>query len=148
MGHVEEYNESKEDFNSYQEHLEQLMLANDVEDEKKVCVFLSVTGADTYKLVKNLPSTLEYAELRKALSTHYKPAPVVIAERFCFQKHNQKEGESVSDYVVALRQLSATCNFGQYLDDALRDRFVSGLRSDAVQCRLLLEKGSDFSACL
>uniref|UniRef100_A0A3P9DS45 Retrotransposon gag domain-containing protein n=1 Tax=Maylandia zebra TaxID=106582 RepID=A0A3P9DS45_9CICH len=144
-----EYNESREDFESYLERLEQWMLANDVSDEKKVCTFLSVIGADTYRLLKNLvsprvPSTMGYAALTGALSAHYKPTPVVIAERFRFQKRNQKEGEAVSDYVVALRQLSATCDFGQYLDEALRDRFVSGLRSDAVQRKLLLEKDLTF----
>ncbi|XP_026046823.1 uncharacterized protein K02A2.6-like [Astatotilapia calliptera] len=149
VGRVEEYNESKEDFESYLERLEQWMLANDVSDEKKVCTFLSVIGADTYRLLKNLvsprvPSTMGYAALTGALSAHYKPTPVVIAERFRFQKRNQKEGEAVSDYVVALRQLSATCDFGQYLDEALRDRFVSGLRSDAVQRKLLSEKDLTF----
>lgn len=94
------------------------MLANNVEDEKKVCVFLSVIGADT-KESSVSSSTTQYDDLTRAQSTHYKPAPVEIAERFRFQKCNQKEGEPISDYVVALRQLSATCNFGQYLDDAL-----------------------------
>uniref|UniRef100_A0A668SMS5 Retrotransposon gag domain-containing protein n=1 Tax=Oreochromis aureus TaxID=47969 RepID=A0A668SMS5_OREAU len=149
VGRVEEYNESKEDSEPYLERLEQWMLANDVSDEKKVCTFLSVIGADTYRLLKNLvsprvPSTMGYAALTAALSAHYKPTPVVIAERFRFQKRNQKEGEAVSDYVVALRQLSATCDFGQYLDEALRDRFVSGLRSDAVQHKLLSEKDLTF----
>ena len=102
------------------------MLANDIADDKKVPVFLSVIGAETYKLLKNLispvlPSQETYVNLKAALSSHYKPKPIVIAERFRFQKRNQKEGEAVSDYVVALRQLSATCNVGQYLDEALRE---------------------------
>lgn len=40
---------------------------------------------------------------------------------------------------------------GQYLDDDLRERFVSGLRPAAVQCRLLLEMDLNFlwaCACL
>lgn len=50
--------------------------------------------------------------------------------------------------MVALKQLAATCDFRQYLDDALRDRFVSVLRLDAVQRRLLSEKDLPFSkAC-
>lgn len=77
-------------------------------------MFLSVIGADAYKLLKNLvsptvPSTMQYPDLVRALSTHYKTAPIVIAEQFRFHKRNQKGGESVSDYVVALRQLAATC---------------------------------------
>lgn len=106
VGRVDEYNDAKEDFESYLERLEQWMLANEIKDEKKVCVFPSVIVADAYKLPKNLvsptvPSTMQYPDLVRALSTHYKPAPIVIAERFRFQKRNQKGSETVSDYVVA-----------------------------------------------
>ncbi len=110
FGRVDEYKESKEDFESYMERFEQWLLANDIANEKKVSVFLSVIGADTYGLLKNLvtptkPSEMSYNELKAALLAHYRP--LVIAERFKFQKRNQKEGESVADYIVALRQLSA-----------------------------------------
>lgn len=69
-------------------------------------------------------------------------------ERFKFQKRNQKEGESVADYIVALRQLSVSFEFGQYLSDALRDRFVSGLNSESMQRKLLSQKDLMFNqAC-
>lgn len=42
---------------------------------------------------------MQYPDLVKALSTHYKPALIVIAERFRFQKLNQKESETVSAMV-------------------------------------------------
>lgn len=59
-----------------------------------------------------MPGAMRYADLTRALSTHCKPSPVVFAEHFHFPKCNQKDGESVSDYViVALGQLSATCDF-------------------------------------
>lgn len=78
-----------------------------------------VIGADAYKLLKHLVlptvlSTMTYPELVRALSTHDNPAPIVITEQFCFQKRYQKEYDTVSDYVVALKQLAATCDFGQY----------------------------------
>lgn len=153
IGSISEYKEGKEDFESYLERLEQWMAANTVADEKKVSVFLSIIGADAYKLLKSLllpdkPSTKSYAQLTKALSDHYKPKPLVIMERFRFQKRNQQESESVSDFIVALKQLSTNCDFGAHLDDALRDRFVSGLRSEAIQRKLLAETNVTFkSAC-
>ena len=36
--------------------------------------------------------------------------------------------------------LAERCNFGQFLEDALRDRLVCGLRSEAIQRRLLAEE--------
>lgn len=146
VGRVEEFKESQEDFGNYIERLEQWMLAIDIEDGKKVCVFLSVIGAETYKLLKNLispkiPSDKSYDNLKAALLAHYMPKPLVIAERFRFKRTVKKEGQSVNDYAVALRQSSANCDFGQFLNDALRDQFVSGLCSEAIQLKLL---GQDY----
>lgn len=59
IGCVDEYNDAKK------KRLEQWMRANKIKDEKKVCVFLSVIGADAYRLLKNLvsptvPSAMTY----------------------------------------------------------------------------------------
>lgn len=106
------------------------MVANTMTDEKEVSVFLLLIGVDVCKLLKSLlmpdkPSMKRYAQLTKALSDYYKPKP---RERFRFQRRNQQEGESVSDFVVALKQLSANCDFDANFDDALCDKFDSGLR--------------------
>lgn len=153
IGAIAEYKEGQEDFESYRERLEMWMIANSVAVDKKVSVFLSVIGADTYRLLKNLvspdkPSTRTYEQLCDALGDHYKPKPLVIVERFRFQKRNQHDGESNADYIVALKQLSTHCDFGAHLNDALRDRFVSGLKSEDVQRRLLSRTGLTFkTAC-
>ena len=68
----------------------------------------------------------------------------VIAERFRFHKRNQGEEETVAQYVAVLKRLSEYCEFGAYLEDALRDRFVCGLKSETVQKRLLTEKDLTF----
>ena len=86
------------------------------------------------------PSTKSLDELFVALKTHYAPQPIVIAERFYFHKRNQTVNESIADYLAALRQLTTHCAFANFLDDALRDHLVCGLRSLAIQKRLLSEK--------
>lgn len=54
----------------------------------------------------------------------------------------------MSDYVVVLKHLSIHCEFGPHLDEALRDRFVSGLRVEAIQRKLLTEQKLTFAkAC-
>ena len=42
---------------------------------------------------------------------------------------------------MELRGLSTHCKFGDYLDEALRDHLVCGLRSEATQKQLLAEVG-------
>uniref|UniRef100_A0A1A8C840 ribonuclease H n=1 Tax=Nothobranchius kadleci TaxID=1051664 RepID=A0A1A8C840_NOTKA len=153
IGNLGEYKEGQEDFESYLERFEQWMIVNEVDDGKQANVFLSVIGAEAYGLLKNLcipdkPSSLSYDELSGKLTAHYKPKPLIIAERFKFQKRNQQENESVSDYVVSLKRLSTHCDFGRHLDEALRDRFVSGLKVEAIQRKLLTEQDLTFAkAC-
>lgn len=70
------------------------------------------------------------------LRRHFDPQPLVIAERFRFYQRSQKVEESIADFVADLRRLSIKCEF---LDQALRDRFVCGVRSEAIQKKLLTE---------
>uniref|UniRef100_A0A672ZN16 Retrotransposon gag domain-containing protein n=1 Tax=Sphaeramia orbicularis TaxID=375764 RepID=A0A672ZN16_9TELE len=113
IGNIGEYKEGQEDFESYLERFEQWMIFIEVEEGKQANVFLSVIGAEVYGLLKNLcipdkPSSLSYEVLSGKLTSHYKPKPLVIAERFKFQKRNQQENESVSDYVVCVKALGHT----------------------------------------
>ena len=52
----------------------------------------------------------------------------------------QRDKETVADYVAELRRLSKTCNFGGYLDTALRDQLVCGLNDRKTQKELLCIK--------
>ena len=74
------------------------------------------------------------------LSEHLNPKPVVISERFRFYKRDQREGESIREYIAELRKLSEHCDFKANLNEALRDRLVCGLRSEAIHNKLLAEK--------
>ena len=42
--------------------------------------------------------------------------------------------------MVALRQLAGSCDFGQFLEEALRDRLVCGLKEEYIQKHLLSQK--------
>lgn len=40
------------------------------------------------------------------LQAHFSPKHIVIANRFRFHKHNQQDGESVTQYEAAIQKLS------------------------------------------
>ena len=61
----------------------------------------------------------------------------MIAERFRFHKRNQATGESVCDYMATIRRLAEHYEFNANHVDALRDRFVCGLKTEATQLKLL-----------
>ena len=106
---------------------------------------LSGLGAKTYAVLKNLtapaaPSGCSLAQIKEKLVSHFKPKPPVIAERFSFHKRDQLPGEPIKDFVIELRRLARTCNFGGFLEEALRDRLVCGMTSSSTQKKLLAEK--------
>ena len=82
-----------------------------------------------------------YNEITAKLREHFEPSVNVIAEWFHFHKCDQKAGESIMEYVVALCRLASCCKFEAYLDQAIRNRFVCGLRSESIKKNLLAEKG-------
>ena len=85
------------------------------------------------------PEDKSFEDLRGLIKIHLKPKPLIIAERFKFHQRKQGEGESVNQYLVELRKLSENCEFVEFLEQALRDRFVCGLSSPSIQKRLLSE---------
>ena len=50
--------------------------------------------------------------------------------------------------MAELKRLASHCSFEAYLDEALRDRFVFGLKETAIQKRLLAEKNLSFTTAV
>ena len=78
-----------------------------------------------------------------ALTQHFAPAPLAIAQCYRFHKRDQAPGETVATYVAELQCMARYCDFGGNLDILLRDRFVCGLKSEAVIKKLLQENDLD-----
>ena len=85
-----------EDWESYEEHLQQYFKANEITDaDKKLAVFLTVIGNHLYKLLCNLlsPSKLlkSHDERTAVLKQQLVPKPIVIPERLKLHKCIQVE---------------------------------------------------------
>lgn len=76
---------------------------------------------------------------KKLLSSHYGKSKSTVIERFNFYKRDQHEGETVKEYILELKKLSSTCEFGTFLKEALRDKLVCGVHNSSIQKRLLAE---------
>nr|XP_055048287.1 uncharacterized protein K02A2.6-like [Misgurnus anguillicaudatus] len=143
-GNLGPFEESSEQWCSYTERFEYFVAANAITEAKVVPTFLSVMGPKTYTLLRNLlqpekPGEKTYDQIVSTLKAHFSPKPLVIAERFRFHRRNQLEGESVAVFVAVLKKLAEHCEFGDVLNDTLRDRLVCGLRCEGIQKRLLTE---------
>ena len=141
---LKEFRPETECFSAYLERMTIFFAANGIALDKQVPVFLNAIGATMYGLVRSLlaptnPIEQSLEDIVPALTAHFKPKPLIVVERYHFHKREQASGESAADYVAELRCLASKCKFENVLEDALRDRFVVGLRSESVQKRLLAE---------
>lgn len=154
IGKVCEFNADLESFENYTERLTNFFKINNIKEEERVAYFVSVMGPALYTTLKDLlhptkVGDVDFKEAIKVLSTHFKPRVNVTYERFIFNKRSQKEGESISEYSMQLKKLAASCKFDNFLNEALRDRFLCGLKSPAIQSKLLAEGDSlDFPKAL
>ena len=83
---IGEYAPQTEDWTSYSERLIEYFTANDVnEAAKKRAILLSVVGASTYQLIRNLvapqkPTEKAFNDLVKLVQEHYQPNRSVIVQ--------------------------------------------------------------------
>ena len=144
-GTVSEFDSAIEDWVAYTECIEQYFEANDVVDAaKKRAILLCACRATTFNLIRGLvapdkPSDRSYAELVSLVQEHYSPKPSVSVQRFEFNSCVRQQGESVADFVAALRRLTEHCEFGDTLNDMLCDRVVCGINDGGIQRHLLAE---------
>eukprot|EP00731_Ephydatia_muelleri_P033589 Em0033g5a len=154
FGAVGEYVEGEEDWSQYVERLGHFFGANGVSDaSKKRSVLLSTIGPNAYQTLASLvapetPGGKTYDELIKLMAEHLSPKPPVIVQRYRFHSRVRHQGESVSVYVTQLKELARKCEFGDALNDMLRDRLVCGINDERVQKRLLVEVNLTFDSAL
>ncbi|XP_024890191.1 uncharacterized protein LOC112466360 [Temnothorax curvispinosus] len=149
IGSIEAFNPRETDITSYMERIEMLFACNEVTSNKKVSLLLTLIGGEAYGVLKDLlaptlPSTLTFERLSSELESHYSPKRLVIAERYKFYSAMQETNEDVKVYVARLKNLAKHCAFGTFLNEALRDKLVCGIRSEIVQRKLLTEDNLTF----
>lgn len=152
-GRLAQFLPNEESFCDYKERFEFYCVANHVQPTRKKALFLTGIGGTAYGKLKDLisphtPQDCSLEDIYRALERHYLPATVEIAERYKFFHRRQADGESVSDYVVALKRLAKTCNYGSHLESALRDQLVFGIKDKNCQKGLLCVDNLDFSTAL
>ena len=150
IGRIGEYDSTKETFTAYCERTELFFLANDISvdgkgdaekkkiQERKKAIFLTEVGPEIYSVLCSMispqkPKDKTFEEISSVLKKHFDPAPLEIAESYRFGTRNRGKEESISEYIVALKKLAIHCNFADFLDRALRDRFVIGLGDEKIQ---------------
>lgn len=146
VGRFEAFDPEKLSWDSYAERLDQFFIANDVvDDRKKRALLITSLSMEQYRLLTNFfapdsPTTTDFETLCDRLRQHYVPEKVEIAEVFNFYQRKQQPNEDVKTFLADLRFRAKDCDFGAFLNRALRDAFVIGLRDSRVQAKLFTVK--------
>lgn len=149
IGKIGEFNIASDNWRLYVERLEQYFIVNKIASELQVPTLVTVIGAECYELLVNLctpskPTDKTFRELANILETHLQPKPSILAERYKFRHRKQSDGESILNYVAALKKMTKTCDFKGWVEDSLRDQFVCGIQSETIRQRLFTEDDIDF----
>ncbi|XP_067685478.1 uncharacterized protein [Haliotis asinina] len=149
-----EFKPSEETWACYIERLDAYFVTNDVtEEEKKRSFLISVVGPKTYGLMRNLvspdkPKDVQFDVLTSAVQDHHHPRPSAIVQRYKFNTCFRQPGQTIGGYVADLRQIAEFCDYGEELENNLRDRLVCGVADDRIQWRLLSETNLNYKRAL
>ena len=89
-GSIGEFDDDRETWKSYTEHLTQYFTANNVKSaDKQRAIFLSVCGPTTYQLIRNIlapvkPTERSFKQLVELVEKHRNPKPSIIVSRYNF----------------------------------------------------------------
>ena len=153
-GTLSKFNPQTQSWEDYTEVMGHYFTANEIkEDKKKQAIFLASVGDKIYALIKSLcqpgsPGDKKFDELVALVQEHFTPKPSEIVQRYKFYTRTRQAGETVHQFVAALRNLSKHCNFGSTLNIMMRDRLVVGMDDEKIQRKLLQEPGLTFEKAL
>ena len=131
-------------FSNYVESLEYFFSCNNVDENKKIDLFMSFCEMKVFEELKLLyPATdlktLTYADITKKLKERYDKVESDIVLRLKFRRRMQGAGESGENFILGVKLLAEACDFGVFRDSAIRDQLVFGVYDKEVQHRLLQE---------
>ncbi len=121
---------------------------------KQVQALTLCFSRETVSIVDNLGLSVdERASVRStidAIKRYVKGQVNETVERKNFRKRTQQDGESFDDFLVALRELSKTCNFctDECLQKNIRDQVIEGLSDGSTIEDLLKEKNLTLQATI
>ncbi|KAG0421624.1 hypothetical protein HPB47_002491, partial [Ixodes persulcatus] len=132
LGHLQEFDPKRvEAWPLYQERLNVFIIAHNIS-----CVAF-VDRQSTLSYARRVCRWIPYADIVSELTAHFTPCLSVLVQCFAFHKRSQQPGETIANFVTALRRFSEHCDFGETLSDMLWDRLVCGVLDKGVLRRPL-----------
>ena len=111
--------------------------------EKQISTLLYCLGEEADSVLTSMNITEEerkvYKTVLSKLDAYFKVRRNVIYERARFNRRSQQPGETVEQFIMALYELTDTCNYGELKDEMIRDRIVVSIQHSSLRnaCSLM-----------
>lgn len=130
--------------NVFAERMDLYFLVNAVEPERRHALLLQSISDEVYKKLRDIcvPASVKdktYEELIVCLKEHFGNR-AAYRERQRFYRAEQMENETATEWLKRIEIMAKTCDFTYDNDAIMRDRFISGLRSESTIDRLCDEQ--------
>ncbi len=151
FGNLFPFDEKEHNWTEFIEIYEHYFTANKITDNKmKVSILCANVGPNAYHIIKSLclpdkPGEKTFEFITAAVKHHFKPKLSEASASLLFNSRYRKSTESVQMYVAELRRLAVPCNFGEFLNRALKDRFIAGINDMEIQQKILATPDEDLT---
>lgn len=142
IGRIEKF-ETGQNIEEYFEYLEDFFILNNVQDERfKINLLLKNIGTEMRQEITRFcmprkPKDYTFEKIVSICKSINKGEPNILKLRNNFFKRNQRSDETLENFAIELKALANKCKFGNFRDEILRDKFISGIQSESVGEKLL-----------
>ena len=121
---------------------------------RQKAILLHSLGCEGQRVFQTLPvvpkaeGETDVAHAKRVLQGFFGPKCNVVGERYRFRCRAQQPHETTAQWVSVLRQLAATCDYGERSEEFIRDQVVEKTSSAPLRQRLLMEETLTLSKTL
>ena len=99
-------------------------------------ILIHCFGQEGQRIFATLDPTDNYNAAVIMLEMYFGPKQNMMIERYRFRQRGQRSGETTHEYITALRELVARCNFGALTNEFIRDQLMAKASIPRVRERL------------
>ncbi|KII66540.1 Transposon Tf2-6 polyprotein [Thelohanellus kitauei] len=145
LGKIDEFTPGQGSWRTYFKRFDSWIQVNEVPAEKQTRVFIAIMGSQAYETLSTLVGgreveKLSIYEINSYMLEHFDPTPIAIAERYRLYTSKQLNGETFKEFGLRLQKISEQCDFGPFLEEALRDAFILGMEDPKKNIRVSRSK--------
>lgn len=132
-----------EDFETYLNSFNNYIELNEItEEKKKIRLLLNVIGIEASEKIRKMcypktPVDFKSSEIIDKCKAGFCGEKNAFIDHYNFHSRDQKDGEKFFDYSLELQALAEKCEFKDFRNLALRDRFVMGIKSSKIRYELI-----------